>query len=209
MAPQSALGLRRLRQGLLAKARGFTLEVGAGTALNASYYPASVTPILLECSPAMQRRATKRLRRLGLRYPLVAADAQALPFPDATFDTVLATFVLCTVPDAALGLREAARVLKPGGRLLLAEHVIMPNRVMAAFQCAINPLWGRFTAGCSLTRDTVRTVQEVGFAVHFTQRRWHGYLAVIHATKPPVIPSPDGSGRGLPPSEAKGISARL
>jgi len=93
----------------------------------------------------------------------VAARAEALPYPDASFDTVVATLVLCTVGDPHASLREVRRVLKPGGLLLVFEHVRLENPLLAGLQAALTPAWKHLAGGCHLDRDTLRLVREAGF----------------------------------------------
>jgi len=126
--PSLALGERRgmaaRRRALLAQARGRVLELGAGTGLNLAHYPADVaTLVVSEPDAAMRARLARRVERAGRHARVVEASAEALPFADATFDTVVSTMVLCTVQDVGAALAEIRRVLAPGGRLLLIEHV--------------------------------------------------------------------------------------
>jgi SAM-dependent methyltransferase len=112
-------GLSEGRGGLLAQAAGATIEIGAGTGLNLSHYPPAD---LVEPDPNMRKRLR---RRVGGRdeVEIVDARAEALPFPDASFDTAVVTFALCSVADPDTALAEIARVMRPGGRLLFLEHV--------------------------------------------------------------------------------------
>ena len=126
--PFLALGERRgmasRRRALLALARGRVLELGAGTGLNLAHYPAAVGELVLtEPDSAMCARLARRVARSGRDATVVAARAEALPFRDGAFDTVVSTLVLCTVEDPVAAVREVRRVLAPGGRLLFAEHV--------------------------------------------------------------------------------------
>lgn len=150
-----AAGLGELREALLAQARGRTLELGAGTGLNLAHYPADVRDLTLsEPEAPMARRLERHLAEAGRPATIVRAPAEALPFPDGSFDTVVSTLVLCTVADPARALAEVARVLAPGGRLLLLEHVRAADPGAARRQDRIAPLWRRVGHGCRPNQDT-------------------------------------------------------
>lgn len=189
LAPMERFGLRRARARLVAQARGRILELGAGTGLNLPHY-GQAELVLTEPDPAMLRRAQRRLMRLASAwggqhpsYKLVQADAQRLPFYDASFDTVLATLVFCTVPDPLLGLREAQRVLRPGGQILLLEHVRAPWPFLALVQDATTPLWKHVAGGCHLNRDTLSTVLLAGYSRIRVRRYLRGLLLEIVAQR--------------------------
>src|SRR3990172_8549687 len=116
------------------------LEVGVGTGINMSHYPRGARVSAIDVSERMLRRATKRAVRLGVPVELAQMDAQHLDFPDESFDAVVATFVFCSVPDPVAGLREVRRVLRPGGQLLLLEHVRGKNPVAGRVMDWLNPL---------------------------------------------------------------------
>jgi ubiquinone/menaquinone biosynthesis C-methylase UbiE len=119
-----AAGLRDQRELLLAQAHGATIEVGAGTGLNLTHYPEAITRlVLVEPDPHMTRRLRRRVAVVRPEAEVLEATADQLPFADGSFDTAVVTFVLCSVPDPDAALTEIARVLRPGGRLLFAEHV--------------------------------------------------------------------------------------
>ena len=126
------VGLRAHRQELLRRARGCTLEIGSGTGLNLAHYPDDLDElVLIEPDPAMHSRLEKRLSRSRRRARLVDAPAERLPFADGSVDTVVSTFVLCTVDAPDLALREIARVLRPDGQLLFLEHVRSESPTLA------------------------------------------------------------------------------
>ncbi|MDI3341811.1 MAG: class I SAM-dependent methyltransferase [Sphaerobacter sp.] len=116
------LGLRRLRRRLVRQATGRVLEVAAGTGRNFPFYPATVHLTAVDLSPGMLAIARERARRLGRPVDLVVADAERLPFPDRSFDTVVSTMSVCTFPDPVAALREIGRVCRPDGQILLLEH---------------------------------------------------------------------------------------
>ncbi len=154
---QQEAGMAAKRAALVGRAQGATLEVGAGTGLNLEHYPPAVTELVLaEPGPHM---GAKLRERAGGRAEVVAAPAERLPFPDARFDTVVVTLVLCTVEDPAAALREVARVLRPGGRLLFLEHVRAGDPDAARKQDRVEPVWRFFADGCHPNRDTLGAIE--------------------------------------------------
>lgn len=137
------------------------LELGVGTGKNLSYYPSHLSMTAIDLTPGMLERACRRAATLGVNVALHLGDAQHLDFPDATFDEVVATFVFCSVPDPVLGLREAARVLKPGGRLLLLEHMRAATPLLGALMDLFNPVVVRMM-GANINRRTAENVQRSG-----------------------------------------------
>lgn len=137
------------------------LEIGVGTGKNLSYYPPNLTMTAIDLTPGMLERARRRAASLSVNATLQIGDAQQLDFPDATFDDVVATFVFCSVPDPVLGLREAARVLKPGGRLLLLEHMRAASPLAGALMDMVNPMVVRMM-GANINRHTVENVRRSG-----------------------------------------------
>jgi ubiquinone/menaquinone biosynthesis C-methylase UbiE len=161
-------GLRDIRRAALAPARGRTLEIGAGTGLNVPLYPAAVEELVLtEPEGPMLRRLRERAPA-GAR--VVQAGADRLPFADGSFDTVVSTLVLCTVPDQAAALAEIRRVLAPGGRLLFLEHVRAEDPRLARWQDRAVPIWRFFGRGCHPNRDTAAAIERAGFAVERLER---------------------------------------
>jgi SAM-dependent methyltransferase len=157
-------GLAELRAGLLAQARGRTLELGAGTGLNLPHYPTAVRDLVLtEPEAPMAARLRARVARSGRAAEVVEAGAERLPFGDASFDTVVATLVFCTVGDLPGALAEVRRVLAPGGRLLFLEHVRHPDASRARRQRRLTPLQRRLACGCRLDRATPEAIGAAGF----------------------------------------------
>lgn len=153
-------GLRRMRRELLAEAGGRVLELGAGTGANLDLYPDDFEElVLVEPDPHMNRRLRARLAESKRSATAIEAGAERLPFDDAAFDTVVATLVLCTIPDPAAALSEAARVLKPGGRLLFVEHVRAEDPGLAAWQDRLEKPWRFLGDGCHCNRDTVAAIE--------------------------------------------------
>jgi SAM-dependent methyltransferase len=153
-------GLGALREALLAGARGTTVELGSGTGLNLPHYPAGLDELILtEPETAMRRRLERRAERLGRETTVVEASAEALPMADASVDTVVSTLVLCTVARPEPALREIARVLRPGGRLLFLEHVRSDSPRLARWQDRLAGPWRRFAEGCHCNRPTVELIR--------------------------------------------------
>jgi ubiquinone/menaquinone biosynthesis C-methylase UbiE len=154
-------GMADRRRRLLAVAQGRVLEIGAGTGLNLPYYTDAVSELVLtEPEAPMARRLA---RRAGDRE-IVTARAEALPFEDASFDTVVSTLVLCTVEDPGRALAEARRVLRPGGRLLFIEHV-RAEGALARWQDRLEGVWRHIGNGCHANRDTLTALAAGGFTV--------------------------------------------
>lgn len=140
------------------------LEVGVGTGLNMPFWPAHVEVTATDLAPRMLERARERAAELGLVADLRVADVQALQFPDGTFETAVATCVFCSVPDPVLGLRELSRVVRPGGQILLLEHMRPENPVLGALTDLLTPLSVRLT-GASLNRRTLRNIRAAGLKI--------------------------------------------
>jgi ubiquinone/menaquinone biosynthesis C-methylase UbiE len=157
------------RERLLAGLRGEVLEVGAGTGVNLPYYREAERLVAVEPDPAMRRRLAGRLATAGRRVEVSGADAESLPYPDASFDAVVFTLVLCTVTDQRRALAEAARVLKPGGRLVVIEHV-RGTGWLARFQDLVTPLWALAFASCHPNRDTAAGIEQAGFRLERLER---------------------------------------
>jgi ubiquinone/menaquinone biosynthesis C-methylase UbiE len=176
-------GLREERRQLLAAAEGATLEIGAGTGLNLEHYPEAVTRLVLtEPDEHMRRRLARRVSEVRPSTEIVAAGVEGLPFPDGTFDTVVVTFVLCSVPQQEAALAEVARVLKPGGRLLFLEHVRSDDEKLAKWQDRITPLYN--IVGCNPNRDTLAAIEASALAVETVE---HGEVPKAPKVERPMI----------------------
>jgi ubiquinone/menaquinone biosynthesis C-methylase UbiE len=171
------------REWLGARAHGRVLEVAIGTGLSLPCYPAGVTITGIELSPAMLAIARQRATSLGIDADLREGDAEHLPFDDASFDTVVCALALCTIPRPAAALAEMRRVLVPGGRLLLLDHVGSTWLPVYAAQWLLERITIR-TAGEHFTRRQLPLVQAAGFQVTETERLKAGTVERIHAVKP-------------------------
>jgi ubiquinone/menaquinone biosynthesis C-methylase UbiE len=159
-------GLAPFRRWIAAGARGRTLDVGCGTGRGLRFYGPETSVVGIDPARDSLARAARRVP--GSR--LVQANAEALPFRDRVFDTVVSSFVFCSVPDPARGLAEVKRVLRPDGQLRMLEHVRSRRRWKAAFQDRVQPLWTRLSGGCRPNRETERLVEASGFVIDRADR---------------------------------------
>src|SRR5262245_8466995 len=163
-------GVREWRQGLVADATGRVLEIGAGTGLNLPHYNGGLESLVLtEPQAPMLRKLQQKVHEQMPQAQVLRAPAEDLPFEDSSFDTVVTTLVLCGVDDQPRALREARRVLRPGGRLLFLEHVRADDPGLARFQDRINWL-NRLVAGCDCNRETLAAIEAEHFAVSRLER---------------------------------------
>jgi len=157
-------GLRDMRRRTLAAASGRTLEIGAGTGANLGLHPEAVSDLVLaEPDPHMTKRLRRHVAEQGVEAEIVEAPAERLPFEDSSFDTAVFTLVLCTVPDPGAALAEAARVLKPSGKLLFLEHVRSRDPGLATWQDRFARPWRFVNDGCNCNRDTVANLESSPF----------------------------------------------
>jgi ubiquinone/menaquinone biosynthesis C-methylase UbiE len=187
-------GIGRRRDDLLREARGRVLEVGAGTGFNLAHYPRGLDElVLLEPDCGFAERIERRLH--GLPASIVDGTAESLPFEDASFDTVVSTFVLCTVDDLERSLAEIRRVLRPGGALLFLEHVRSDDPRLARWQDRLDrPWYGLVSDGCHCNRDTLA---EIGRGLTVIEVE-HGEMPVGLPIVRPLI-----AGRALRPEAAE------
>lgn len=183
IAPVERLLFAGGREWVCSRARGEVLEIAAGTGRNLPFYPEGVRLTAIELSPKMLDVARSRARELGREADLRLGDAQDLPFGDASFDTVVCTLGLCTIPDDRRAVSEAARVLRPGGRLLLLEHVRSPVLPVRIAQAMLNPL-ALLLENDHLLREPLRHVEAEGLLVERLERSRWGIVERLAARKP-------------------------
>jgi ubiquinone/menaquinone biosynthesis C-methylase UbiE len=171
------------RQWLGQRAHGRVLEVAIGTGRNLPFYPHEASLTGIELSPAMLDHARQRASELGRRVELIEGDAQALPFADNSFDTVVCALSLCSIPDPAVAIGEMKRVLVPGGRLLLLDHIGSTWPPIYVAQWLLGQITRR-VAGEHFTRRQLPLVKSAGFQIAETQRLKAGSVERIHAVKP-------------------------
>ena len=175
------------RRWVCRQAVGDVLEIAVGTGRNLPYYPEDVRLTGVDVSPAMLAVAARRAAGLGREVELRVGDAQALALPDGRFDTVVATLALCTIPDAGRAVAEAWRVLRPGGRFVLLEHVRSPRLPVRAVQRVLDPFFVRVAAD-HLLREPLDHLAAAGFVVDRLERSRGGIVERVAARKPAAPP---------------------
>jgi ubiquinone/menaquinone biosynthesis C-methylase UbiE len=168
----------RWRRWLVAGTRGRTLEIGAGTGRDLPLYPPTQPVVAIDPHPQNLVAA----RRRAPEAHLVRARAEALPFRDGTFETAVSSLVFCSVDDPAAGLGEIRRVLHPGGRLRMMEHVRSHGPFLGRLMDLGQPTWTWMTGGCRPNRDTERAVREAGFEIDPASLRAKGIMVRFEAT---------------------------
>ena len=161
---------------LVAQSKGRVVELGAGTGLNLDHYPDDVSELVLtEPDSQMAAKLRQRVRSSSVEVVVMEAPAEELPFEDDSVDTVVSTLVLCTVQDPGRALGEVARILRPGGSLLFAEHVRSSSPRAARWQDRLNTPWSWYACGCQCNRDTISAIQEASLDVRDVRQsrlRW-------------------------------------
>lgn len=159
--------VQRQRGKVVPRAQGRVLEIGVGTGRNFPFYDKARIDHLMALDPATQMnpKAERRKRESGLDVELLTLSAEEIPMPSASFDTVVCTFTLCTIPDPVKALREMCRVLKPDGHLLYCEHGAAPDANVRRWQDRVNSAWGHIAGGCNLNRDIPTLLKEGGFKI--------------------------------------------
>lgn len=158
--------VKRYRRKLIPAAAGEVLEIGAGSGLNLPFYGSTVRRLhALEPSEALLRMASRKVPGALFPVELLRGSAEEIPLADRSVDTVVSTWTLCSIPDVARALREARRVLRPGGSLLFVEHGHAPDASVATWQRRIEPLWKPLAGGCHLTRRIDQLIRDAGFSI--------------------------------------------
>lgn len=166
--------LQPYRERIVRAAVGRVLEVGVGSGLNLSLYTAKVEGVIgLDTSPQLLARARQAAHRTSAPVTFIESTAEAIPIDDASVDTVVTTWTLCSIPDAPRALGEMLRVLKPAGRLLFVEHGRAPDAAVRWWQDRLTPIWRRLGGGCHLNRAISTLITDAGFRI---ERLDTGYM---------------------------------
>ncbi len=159
--------MKKVRSKTVPLAKGKILEIGFGSGHNLPFYKAGQVEQFLALEPDAQMRklAEDRMREVEFDCETLGLEAESIPLDDASMDTVVVTFTLCTIPQVKQALGEMRRVIKPGGQLIFAEHGLAPDAGVAKWQARIEPLWKPLGGGCHLTRKPVELIRGNGFEV--------------------------------------------
>lgn len=166
--------LRPYRERVTSHAKGRVLEIGIGSGLNLPFYGSKVQEILgLEPSARLSTMAQRLVEQSKAPATLIAGSAESIPLDNASVDTVVTTWTLCSIPDAARALAEMRRVLKPSGQLLFVEHGLAPEDNIRKWQNRLTPVWKRIGGGCHLNRPVSVLIEGAGFSIHQIEK---GYM---------------------------------
>lgn len=168
-----APAMKALRKKLVPLAEGNVLEVGIGSGLNLPYYDKSVNVIGLDPSLELQVMAREVAKREGVAVDFLSVSGEEIPADNNSFDSVVMTWTLCTIPDPSTALSEIRRVLKPGGKVIFAEHGESPEENVAKWQARLNPYWNVIGGGCNLNRRIPDLYEGSGFRFDDMER---GYI---------------------------------
>jgi ubiquinone/menaquinone biosynthesis C-methylase UbiE len=171
------------REWACSQAQGEVLEIAVGSGRNLAFYPEGTALRAIEFSPEMLELARRRATELGREVDLRLGDAQSLEFGDESFDTIICTLALCTIPDPGQAVAEAHRVLRPGGRYVAFEHVRSPVLPVRAVQRAIEPVSVRFE-GDHVLREPLEYLRPAGFEIEHLERSKWGIVERVVARKP-------------------------
>jgi ubiquinone/menaquinone biosynthesis C-methylase UbiE len=164
--------IQKQRLKVIPQASGRVLEIGIGTGLNLPFYDRTRVKSIVGVDPGLQmhRLALKRSVQAGLNVELVGVSAERLPVADASFDTVVSTYTLCTIPDPVAALKELRRALVPGGKLLFSEHGRAPDENVRRWQTRLQPYWTKIAGGCAMDRDIPALLEQGGFKPQIQSR---------------------------------------
>jgi ubiquinone/menaquinone biosynthesis C-methylase UbiE len=179
MNPLEQGAFREIRKDLIQRASGKVLELGSGTGINFPFYQDVQSVIAIEPNPSMIQHSLMKKEIASVPIEILQSSAEELPFPDHSFDTVVATLVFCTIQNVEKALQEIHRICKPNGKILLFEHVLMKNPVLRKIQIHLTPFWSKICDGCCLDRDTVSVLHKHGFRIIELQKYYRGLFVMM------------------------------
>ena len=179
MQPLEKIRISQLRTVIVGKAHGRVLEIGSGTGANFPFYKNAVKVDAIEPNQQMSRQSIVQIKKAYVPIEVHTAKAESLPFQDNLFDSVVATLVLCTIPDPEGALQEIQRVAKPGADVLFLEHVRMPQPTLGKAQDLLTPLWRKTFDGCHLNRDTLDLIEASSLSITKVDTYYKGFLLAI------------------------------
>ncbi|AKL93989.1 phosphatidylethanolamine N-methyltransferase PmtA [Clostridium aceticum] len=180
--PMEKMALGRWRKPIFESLKGKVLEIGVGTGKNIEYYHDDIEVTAIDFSPNMLKKAGEKVQKLGAKVELKEMDAQKMDLPDNSFDYVVATCVFCSIPDPIKGFKEVKRVLKPGGKVILIEHVRSEKKVVGLLMDLMNPLTVNLY-GANINRRTEENVKIAGFKNVKITNLWNDIVKKIEITK--------------------------
>ncbi|MEK3853727.1 class I SAM-dependent methyltransferase [Cytobacillus sp. FSL H8-0458] len=184
MQPLEKRKFQKIRSEILNMADGRVLEIGAGTGINFPLYQKADRVDAIEPNQAMIEKSLSRKNAASVPIHIHRQSAEELEFADNTFDSAVATLVLCTIPNPEQALTEIKRVCKPQAKILFFEHVKMAQPALGFAQDALNPLWKRICDGCHLNRDTLQTIQDSGMKITNVTAYYKGLFLVVECENP-------------------------
>lgn len=161
-SPMEVMALKKWRTDLMKELDGKVLEVGVGTGKNITYYPEGLDITAIDFSEKMLNKAKLKSKALNKKVQFYNMDAELMDFQDNTFDTVFTTCVFCSVPDPVQGLKEIKRVCKPGGKIIMIEHVRSQKKILGLMMDLFNPIVVNIY-GANINRDTINNIERAGF----------------------------------------------
>ena len=179
MKPFERSRFYQIRKSMAGNAQGTVLEIGSGTGINFPFYRKADSVAAIEPDEAMRKRSLQRAAEAKVPIRTYAAKAEALPFGDNVFDSVVATLVFCTIPEPEKALHEIQRCAKKGATLYFFEHVRMDQKPLGFLQDAMTPLWKKAAGGCHLNRDTLKLIRQSGLTVTGVKPMYDGLFLAI------------------------------
>ncbi len=182
MKPLEQTTFKKIRTNLLHKAKGRVLEIGSGTGANFPFYKNANQVDAIEPNTLMAKKSLDRIKQSNIPIQTYMVKAEKLPFPDNTFDSVVGTLVLCTIPEPVEALKEIQRVSKPNAKLLFFEHVKMDQPLLGKLQDVLTPTWKKICDGCHLNRNTLEVIRQTGFSIEKVDSYYKKLFLAIEAS---------------------------